>query len=209
MLAFPGYIIHLKDKTERLPLLESLQKASGLSLTIFNALTRADWSKKIPSHPWRHDVLTDGMIGCSLSHLAVLNLAGKSQQPTYIFEDDVQVLKPFSPFLYEMISSNLRWDIILLGANEYVSSEHLANYKGIRTIHRFWGTHAMLVHPSVIQKIRTVFDSSVENDIFLPADWLYNEAIKIHGLRVYGPADPKEFVIQAPGFISAITGRQR
>lgn len=209
MLSFPGYIIHLKDKTERQPLIESLQKASGLPLTIFNALTRTDLTKKGLSHPWRHDVLTDGMIGCTLSHLALLNLARSSQQPTYIFEDDVQVLKPFSPFLYEMISSNLEWDIILLGANEYVSSEHLANYKGIRTIHRFWGTHAMLIHPSAVQKIRSVFDSSVENDIFLPADWLYNEAIKIHGLRVYGPANSKEFVIQAPGFISAITGRQR
>ena len=183
-------------------------------------------------HPWRFDTITQGMMGCTQSHLAVLRIIdGHSydasepkysiqdgefirtdETSTYIFEDDATLVKPveaLNTFLHSIEKAGLEWDVILLGANEYVLSEINEGHPAISLIKRFWGTHAMLVKRSIVSKVRRVFYNAIKNGIFHPPDWLYNETIKNEGLRVLGPTNPKEFVIQAPGFVSALTGKRR
>lgn len=207
---FPGYVIHLEDRTNRLFLIKILSTVTDLSLNIFNAFNGSEWLTMPNKHPWKFDTLTQGMIGCTHSHLAILGRIQNSGTPHYIFEDDTEIIKSIesmNTFLQSIEESGLEWDIILLGANSYVDSEPVDEQ--ICSVKRFWGTHAMLVNPRAVPHIRKVFESSIANGIFLPADWLYNETIKIHGLRVLGPANPTEFVRQAPGFVSAITGKLR
>jgi hypothetical protein len=67
----------------------------------------------------------------------------------------------------------------------------------------------MLVNPRCCAKIMETFEEAKEAGIFLPADWMYNEAIRLKGLRVYGPTNPKRFFKQKEGLKSLITGNVR
>jgi hypothetical protein len=67
----------------------------------------------------------------------------------------------------------------------------------------------MLVNPRCCAKIMETFEEAKGTGIFLPADWMYNEAIRLKGLRVYGPLSPKQFFFQRAGLKSLITGNVR
>ena len=208
---FPGYVIHLKSLTNRLPLIEDIKTVTDISLNIFNAFDGSEWWRTMPlQHPWRFDKITQGMVGCTQSHLAVLDsIQNQPMDAMYLFEDDAVFVKPIKDlnvYLDNIEKSGLEWDIILLGANEYVVSEPIEGHQDICSVKRFWGAHAMLIKRAIIPQLRNVFDASIANGIFLPPDWLYNDAIKV-GIKVLGPTIPKEFVIQAPGYVSALTGK--
>jgi hypothetical protein len=103
--------------------------------------------------------------------------------------------------------SGERWDILLLGANEYVDFTPI----DARTtrVKRFWGTHAMILRPRAIEAVLKTFETSQKDGVFLPADWLYNRAIIDHRLACYGPSFPTQLCRQVPGLVSAITGKRR
>ena len=231
---FPAYVIHLESATTREPLIQTLKTAMDLSFNIFQACTGAEWWQTMPrQHPWRFDTITQGMMGCAQSHLDVLRIidgghAYNIGEPkcsiedgefirtddmlAYIFEDDATLVKPvevLNTFLHSIDKAHIEWDVILLGANDYVLSESIEDHPEVSVVKRFWGTHAMLVKRSIVPKVRKVFYNAIRNGIFLPLDWLYNESIKNEGLRVVGPTNPREFIIQAPGFVSASTGKTR
>ena len=208
-LNLPAYSINL-DKS-RIPYINDLSEKTGIPITIFNASDGSEWwNSDMPRrHPWGNDTITQGMMGCTKSHLDLLTDANKDG--IYIFEDDTELVLPMNLvniFIDDVIKNvDNKWDIILLGANEYVSSKPITHE--INRVYRFWGTHAMIINRDTYGLIKKIFDDSIKQDTFLPADWLYNEAINRYKLRVYGPNSPKLFFRQVPGLISAITGKVR
>ena len=64
----------------------------------------------------------NGAIGCFMSHLEVLKSARNKRLPyVTIFEDDVLFLEPKETLekLDRIVNSDIEWDVILLGGNNY------------------------------------------------------------------------------------------
>jgi len=199
-----AYVIHLEGATDRLPLIKALQVATGLPLTVFFASNgQKTWNDPaiVKRHPWRFSTLTQGVIGCVESHVAILEQGAKATEPFFLFEDDAEMVAPYQDFID---GAPADWDILLLGANEYVeSADPVGNY---RKIGRFWGTHAMLIRPQCCSTILAIWVDSIANGVYLPADWLYNEAIRLKGLQVYGSPMVQGFFKQKAGLVSSLTG---
>jgi len=208
-LKLPAYAINL-DKT-RLQHVYKLSTETRLPIMISKASDGSEWwdSGIQMRHPWGNEKLTAGMMGCAKSHLNLLNDGSKGG--VIIFEDDAELVMQmdavdrFVDDVIEMQGSN--WDIILLGANEYVNSMPITQQ--ITRVHRFWGTHAMIINGRVFEFIKKTFYDMMAEGIFLPADWIYNEAIHRYKMQVFAPGSPKLFFQQIPGLVSAITGKVR
>ena len=205
---YPAYAINL-DK-ERLQYIYKLSTDTKLNIIISKASDGSEWwdSGIKMKHPWENEKLTAGMMGCTKSHLNLLNKKGEG---VIIFEDDAELLMQMDAvdrFVDDVLRSyGNDWDIILLGANEYVNSKPITHE--INRVYRFWGTHAMIINPNAFDYIKKTFQDSLDNGIFLPADWMYNEAIRQHKLRVFAPSSAKLFFRQVPGLISSATGKVR
>ena len=203
ILMIPGFIIHLDTATERLPLIDAIQAIMRDPVSVFSAI---DDSKGALSHPWEKRPVTKGEIGCAHSHLAILRNAVKADRKhIMIFEDDCEFLSTQQQVYNFIDGISDPWDILLLGANEYVESVPV-NF--CRKVGRFWGTHAMLLSRKAMEVAIDTFEKAQEKGIFLPADWMYNEAIK-RGLRCYAPYKPDHLCRQKPGLVSAINGKIR
>lgn len=220
-----GFILHLDSATERLALVTALQDSFFLPLTVIPASTGEDWMVR-PEIAKKHvrpgQTVTQGMLGCAHSHIDLLYRALKGGiDELYIFEDDCQLTAPppaIKVWVDSMRNTGVPWDLLLLGANEYVESEMglLSPPEGqegdripVRRVGRFWGTHAMIIRPRAAQAALKVFADAQKQGIFLPADWMWNEAIRVNGLLVFGPMEPTALCRQAPGLVSAITGTVR
>lgn len=94
---------HRKDRNQEA--MTELQKIGITNPNRFNAI--------------KHD---KGAIGCSTSHLEVLKKAKKNNWDyVTIFEDDILFLKPEETLkkLDEIVNSNIEWDVIILGGNNF------------------------------------------------------------------------------------------
>jgi len=93
-LNLPAYSISL-DKN-RVQYISDLSKKTGIPITIFNASDGSEWwnSKMSHKHPWGNDSITKGMMGCTKSHLDLLNDTNK--EGVYIFEDDAELVLPMN-----------------------------------------------------------------------------------------------------------------
>ena len=201
-----AYMIHLEGATERLPLIEELKEKTGLPLQIFSASNgEATWNNEaiVKRHPSRFDNLTQGMIGCLESHMTILEREVASTEPFFLFEDDAEMLAPFQDFID---GAPPQWDILLLGANQIVDS--MAHNEKYRRVLKFWGTHAMVIHGRCTSKILEVARVYMKQGIYLPADWLYNTAIRTLGITAYC-SNGTGFFKQKSGLISSITGNMR
>ena len=209
MLKLPAYAINLDNS--RLQYIHNLMIATKLPINISKASDGSEWwnSGIELKHPWGNEMLTRGMMGCAKSHLNLLTT--ENREGVIIFEDDAELImsmdnvERFIEDIHKTHGNN--WDIILLGANEYVSSKPISHE--ITRVYRFWGTHAMIVNGNVFGHIKKTFFDSMEDGVFLPADWMYNEAIRRFKLRVFAPNSPQLFFRQVPGLVSGITGRIR
>jgi len=222
MLAhFPAYVIHLKDRVDRLETINKLEYGLNIKLETYDASNGSEWweNPAIPKkHPWAFDKISKGMVGCSFSHLALLKKAFETNEKgILLFEDDTQIVQPLNTiieylnkvkeFTNDALHEERNWDILLLGANEYVSSKPITH--NIEKVNRFWGAHALYIKRESIPEIISTFESYISKGIFLPADWLYNKTIEEKHFIVYGPSSPKMYLQQSPGFVSSITGKVR
>jgi GR25 family glycosyltransferase involved in LPS biosynthesis len=155
------------------------------------------------------------MMGCAESHIRLLKGAVDRGEDLIVFEDDCEILLTADGVMFalehmrEVIQTvnGGEWDILLLGANEYVDSQPVTPL--ISRISRFWGTHAMLIRSRAAREVLRVFVETQKEGVFYPADWLYNEAIKRRGLAVFAPTNPRAFCRQIPGLRSDVTGGVR
>ena len=209
-----AYVIHLPSQKEREPLLQRLEQTlSPMQLHVVSASDGSQWFEEDmiqKRHPHTKQKVERGNIGHVHTLFSLFEtLEQENASILWIFEDDCEVLEPFSKIeaFLEEASTSVSWDILLLGATEYVESSTISST--IKQVHRFWGTHAMLIRTSCIAVLRECFKEAQAKGEFLPADWLYNSAIRTKGLKCFGPANPKQFCRQKPGLVSAITGSVR
>ena len=101
-----NYYINLDHRTDRNKLtIKELQKLGIYNPRRFRAIKK--------------DI---GIVGCNMSHLEVLKLARRNKWPyVTIFEDDILFLEPKETLekLDRIINSDIEWDVILLGGNNY------------------------------------------------------------------------------------------
>ena len=207
-------VIHLDTATDRLPLIEKLRNILVHNLEVYSAKDGTDWEKldKIQkTHVRDKTPANRGMLGCAHSHIDILvgSLKAK-QEATLLFEDDCDMFgtqNDIYGFIYRANHLQTPWDIILLGANEYVESTKINDEH--TQVNRFWGTHAVILKEKAMRAALQVFADAQKKGEFLPADWMYNEAIKQHGLVCYAPTQINRLCQQKPGLISAITGKAR
>jgi GR25 family glycosyltransferase involved in LPS biosynthesis len=218
-----GYILHLRSAKEREGLVQALQADFFIPLEVMAASTGEDWLRRpdiVKKHVRQGQEVTQGMLGCAHSHIDLLyrSLKEGGIEELYVFEDDCQLRAApaaIKAWVDRMRSTGAPWDILLLGANEYVESEAGTLRWGedqtirVQRVGRFWGTHAMVVRPRAAQAALKVFAEAQREATFLPADWMWNEAIRKGDLLAFAPLQPTEFCQQAPGLISAITGTVR
>jgi GR25 family glycosyltransferase involved in LPS biosynthesis len=207
-------VIHLDSAVDRMPLMEKLRKTLIHTLEIYSAKDGTDWeksSKIAKKHPWEKEPVSRGALGCAHSHIDLIHGTLKAkQQYCLIFEDDCEVLgtqDAIYGFIHYAKGLPAEWDMILLGASEYVESEKVD--ERYTKVQRFWGTHAVILKEKAMRAVLQTFADAQKEGIFLPADWMYNEAIKKHGLTCYGPTQIDALCQQKPGLISAITGKPR
>ena len=204
-------VIHLESATERQPIIDKLQETMIHNLEVFSAKDGTEWeksSKIAKRHPFEKESVKRGEIGCAHSHIDIIHgsLKGKEKH-TLLFEDDCEMIGSRDDIYGFIHKAGKEWDILLLGANEYVESEAAPGpYKRVK---RFWGTHAVILSEKAMRAALQVFADAQKRGEFLPADWMYNEAIKQEGLVCYGPTKIDSLCRQKPGLVSAVTGNKR
>lgn len=210
-----GKIIHLESATEREPFLQHIRaNTRGWTLDTLSASDGKEWAASpqiAKQHPLSGEKVSAGILGCLHSHMKILWEAAATGGPVAIFEDDCEFLVPqeeVEAFLkrVETVTQG-NWDIILLGANEYV--DFLGVTRDVTRVKRFWGTHAMILSPAAVKAAIATFEESQAEGLCLPADWLYNETIYRRRLSCYGPLLAKRLCRQRPGLVSAVNGKVR
>jgi GR25 family glycosyltransferase involved in LPS biosynthesis len=133
----------------------------------------------------------------------------KGYETIGIFEDDAELTEPVEKlhtFYEEACALEPKWDVLVLGATEWVDST-LAS-PTIRKPTRFWGTHALLLNRKAAQAALDTHKRLQEKGYAYPADWFYSATILQNNLVAYGPRNSK-LIQQKPGLVSAISGKVR
>jgi len=113
------YCINLKSRPERLASFKKNLKKLGMpDITIFEALDgasleRGDWP------------LSNGALGCTLSHVAIYTDAlKKKHSKILVFEDDAIIKRGFVKSFSNMIATlNSDWDMLYLGGSHHLPPE--------------------------------------------------------------------------------------
>lgn len=105
------FYINLEHRTDRKEHVEHQLSLLGLSGQRFNAIK-----------------MENGAIGCSMSHLKLLqNALTNKLEHILIVEDDITFLKPeiFKSQLNKFLASGRKWDVILFAGNNMGQYEHM------------------------------------------------------------------------------------
>lgn len=209
---YEAQIIHLPTATDRDTSVKALQDFFTKSKVVA-ASDGVEWEAlatigKRHIHP--NTTVTRGMLGCAHSHIQLLHefLKSGKEERLIIVEDDCEFLYPYYTVLGEVFTSlRHEWDLYLYGANEYVEATPVSYY--CSHVKRFWGTHAMVITKKAARAALKVWAEAQKEGVFLPVDWMWNEAIRKEGLKCLGPIEPKRLCRQREGLVSAITGTVR
>ena len=207
----PFFCIHLERAKEREAFMIHFQNTMGRPIQTWAAsegstIAKLGWSRKHPIE----QITSDGALGCLDSHLRLLqDMLDKNYEVIGIFEDDAEITSSISDlqtFYTEATLLEPKWDILVLGANEWVDFTKIN--KTIVKPTRFWGTHAFLITKEAASKYIETHQKLQAKGYAYPADWLYFKTIQDNNLTVYGPTNPK-LIRQKPGLVSAINGKVR
>lgn len=207
----PCLMIHRSEDKEREAGMRLFESALQRKIQIVQGLNGNDFVKLgFPTkHPRDKEPTTPGNIGCTLSHIQILEAFLKmNDKYLLILEDDVEYVSNFLKYIQYSLTLSPSWDILFLGVNEIVESTDTES-PAIRRVTRFWGTHAVILNRKAVTEICAEFKTSVKDGFALPADWLYSHTIKEHGLVAYCPSAPRTFVQQKEGLVSTCTGNVR
>lgn len=206
----PFFCIHLTRETEREGFIKDLERKLSHPISIWKASEGSEvaalgWPR---GHP--HEKETSiGALGCLDSHIRLLrNMLKAGNQVIGIFEDDAEVVDivALEEFYEEAAEIKPAWDILILGANEWV--EVLKSGKLVKP-RRYWGTHAFLIRRRAAEAVLAMFEELQKKGFSYPADWLYSHTIAQKGLVAYGPNVCRSLIRQKPGLVSAINGKVR
>lgn len=210
----PFFCIHLLRETGREPFMTHFQNSLGRRIEVWEASEGSEvaargWPR---GHPHERET-SIGALGCLDSHIRLLRkMIEEGWETIGIFEDDAELV-PGSTVdklqeFYEKVSVlKPEWDILVLGANEWVDTRKAA--PGITQPTRYWGTHAFLIRRQAAIAVVALFEELKAKGFSYPADWLYSCAIGQNGLVAYGPDVCRSLIRQKPGLVSAINGKVR
>ena len=107
-----AYVINLDRRTDRWDTIQNSFKNKNINLIRFSGVNMTDELKK---EKYSKSSLTKGQLGCSLSHISVLEMAKKNNMNTIlILEDDCKPTESFSSWfiIKKWLDANLdKWDI--------------------------------------------------------------------------------------------------
>lgn len=121
------------------------------------------------SHKTFGITLTSGAVGCALSHLRAWAIAEKSDLPTLVLEDDVELrmtqdgVLSIQALLRRLEDVPSDWDIVYLGSGQYeteparTDDERRAEARGVHTVAHASGTYGYVIRASSVKQMRTVF----------------------------------------------------
>lgn len=207
----PCLMIHRSENKEREEGMRLFESRLQRKIQIVRGLEGKDFVKLgFPTkHPRNKEPTTPGNIGCTLSHIYILEAFLKLDgNYVLVLEDDVEYRSCFFEYIEDSFKMSPSWDILFLGVNELVDSTKTEN-PAIHRVTRFWGTHAVILNRKAVTAICEEFKTSVKDGFALPADWLYSHTIKEKGLVAYSPSEPRIFVQQKEGLVSTCTGNVR
>jgi len=75
--------------------------------------------------------MTNGAVGCSLSHIKCLEIAIKENYDyVMICEDDIEILNPtiFLENIHKFLNSTIEWDVVLIAGNNMVPYNFVTDY---------------------------------------------------------------------------------
>jgi GR25 family glycosyltransferase involved in LPS biosynthesis len=204
----PCLVIHREQDKEREPVIQRLEGALSRRLQRFEGIDGVSLiATGFPTkHPREHEPTTAGNIGCTASHVEILDACSRSSYAgCAIFEDDAEL--SCDPVLLRHFLEEEKgdWDLCFLGVNELVETTPFR--EGLVHVKRFWGTHAVIVKQKAMLAILEMYRQSLMDGYALPADWLYSYAIQRSGLIAVAPMVP--LVRQRPGLVSLISGKVR
>lgn len=212
----PFFTIHLQKELGREPFMTHFQNNLGREVKVWDAsdgneVARKGWPRKHPFEP----ETSIGALGCLDSHIRLLEYQIQNAIPILgIFEDDAEIVSPLEDLETFYTNAGDDWDILFLGANEWVEIKYMdpktgADNYNCAFIQRFWGTHAFLIKERAAQLVIQDHLEILKNGYAYPADWLYAYSIQKHKLKALGPFNAKQYIRQKPGLISSINGKVR
>jgi len=207
----PFFCIHLLRATEREAYMTHFQNSLGRTVEVWPASEGSEvaargWPR---GHPHERET-SIGALGCLDSHIRLLRtMLEKGWDMIGIFEDDAELVvkcDTLQEFYLRASAVEPEWDILVLGANEWVDVKRENNLAKPR---RYWGTHAFLIRRRAAEAVVKLFEELQASGYSYPADWLYSYAISQKGLLAVGPEVCRSLIRQKPGLISAINGKVR
>ena len=208
----PFFCIHLLRAVEREPYMTHFQNGLGRQVIVWPASEGKDvaargWPR---GHPHERET-SIGALGCLGSHIRLLQkMLEEGLEVMGIFEDDAELIvksEQLQEFYTRVQIEVPEWDIVVLGANEWV--DILKKQNGIAWPQRYWGTHAFLIRRRAAEAVVSLFEELQQRGYSYPADWLYSYAIQQKKLVVVGPEVCRSLIRQKPGLVSAINGKVR
>lgn len=159
------YLINLDRRQDRLE--NFIKENPNIKFDRFSAI---DGTKLKPNYQLQrifdnHDLLIEGMAGCSLSHLQIyIELINSDYDFFVIFEDDAKVVDNFDEKLITIYNSikNIAWDIIFLGhhprdnTDEHKDSNNivLKQYKAFQSLsNSLGGNFGYIINKQGAQKL--------------------------------------------------------
>lgn len=116
MYHLPIFVINLPDSTDRRALMECELNRQGATAEFFPAIRGSDIRHEIHIKD-PHNNLTDGELGCYMSHVALWKRIAYSALPfAVVLEDDVCLSPAFLQVCKELTSSHLVFDLVRLGS---------------------------------------------------------------------------------------------
>lgn len=197
------YVINLEERYERWERTQALCKSNGLFVNRVNAINgwkldnRTIRRLTTPQHQ-----ITNGAIGCLLSHLSILQHAlAKEFEIIWVMEDDINFLESphqIRPLLKELSEIDPDWDLfytdIRIHWNYLIKPIKQRDYitDNLLRVGRRYGTHSILISKKGMKKIFNYFSSK---RFSTPID------IDIHSIpsiRKYSPAWHITTVTESP-----------
>lgn len=161
ILASPAFVIHLERSTDRGQFKKNIEEAGFTDIHIFNGVDGMDINSRVDalllfnSPPFDLEV-SNGHIGCVLSHLKVLkHIVDNNIALATVFEDDVHFhpeWKTLCHSYYTLTPSD--FDLLYIG-NGLDSCRQISNTNLIKEIstESVWCTHAYVVTCSGAKKV--------------------------------------------------------
>ena len=112
--------------------------------------------------------LTSGAVGCALSHLRAWDNAEKSDVPTLVMEDDVELrmaqegVSSIQALLRRLEDVPSDWDIVYLGSGQYetetarTDAERRAETRGVRVVAHAYCLYGYVIRASSVKQMRAV-----------------------------------------------------